>query len=584
MQEIAPSFVRSALHHDAEKRVAQNIRDTQSKKPEYFDLELLYTHASNGLRCKNILEQIEKGIPVLSFPTQTIKYEQEHQEERDAILGGECEVKVHNYSIRKKTRFQNSYIVRKGDYSVSTTVDLHENLDSYFWTPLNDSSDEKWTDVLKTEQHTLTKSHINPSSSTRFLKSDHVKRPSISVLGDELPSARSASNFEKGALAAENLAEIKEKDTFKDFIGTLKSDNSSGTNANAETTVEQVRNKNNPFDPEAQKDELSFLDFQAQKKGTGQKKETKPAHMARTDKSFEENKRIGKEQTVNPSNGENCTGGQIELELQPLKKNPSTLTSCVEGDSVTQNPVPKYLQDDISEYVSENIIKSTAGPKSSSEEFFTQRVKVDYDKKLYTYDKFLCDSCNEDGVLGRYYFYLDYLCHSKMLQPEESSHSFSCEEFHGCSQEEKLAARCHFNNSNRMKDVDIEDADSDFGLCGKNRCKDKRAEVIRHPEEQESKSLFIDSCPRSLSHLASELGNLHSSKDEMISEIKKIGTNVADSKRQWERSGIAWSSCTHGELKPRDQFKGVVKAIHRSYCYMMGAVRQWGISDTFLWI
>lgn len=564
LQEIAQSFVRSTLNHDAEKRGTQNIRDIQNKKPEYFDMERLPSHTSDGLSSfvisKNILGQTEKGASALSnsgtlnssldeiCPTQTIKYEQECQKEREAILEGEREVEVHKHSARRKARFQNSYIVYKGDYSISATVDLHENLDSYFWPPLSDSLDEKGTDV-KAKRDTLIKTNINLPSSTRFLKSDHMKHPSISVLGDGLPSTRNASSLEKGTLAAENLAEFKEKDTFKDFIQTLKSENSSGTNDNAESTAEQVRTRNNPFDPEAQKDELSFLDFQFQKKGTFQKKETKTVHMSGTDKSFEENKYIGKEQTDNPSRGENCTGAR-ELELQPLKNNPSILTSsvctnvllkplgnttcevssgsfdhyknnysCVEGDSVTQNTVPKYMQDDINKHVSEDFIKSTVDPKSNSEEFLIQSVKADRSKTLFAYDKFFSESLNEDSVLAQYYFYLDYLSQSKMLQPEESDRSFSCEELNDFSQDGKLAAYCHFKNSNRIKDADIEDADSDFVPCGKNCCKDKIAEFIRPLEEKESKYLFTDSCPRSLSHLAltdqRKLGNIHSSKGKV---------------------------------------------------------------------
>ncbi|XP_077200804.1 uncharacterized protein LOC143841046 [Paroedura picta] len=629
MQEFAQPIVRSTLDQNTQKKVTQDIRDTQ---PEDFDLELLNTHASNGLNPKNILEQTEKGTPALlnhntlttsldempiaplrptkiyskrellsactlpqthlnlSFldelcPIQTIKYEQEHQEERGAIVGGKCSMVVHKDNNRKKARFQNSYTVCKGDYSISAAIDQHESFDSYFWTPLSESSDEECANVVMTKKDTLTKTRINAPSSTRFLKPDHMKHASISVLEEGLPSTISAKSFENGNLTAENLAEIKENDTFKDFMQTLKSDNSRD---NAKSTAEQVRNRNNPFDPEAQKDELSFLDFQSQKKGSVQKKETKSVHMAVTDKSFEGKKCIEKQQTDNLSNGENCTGGQTELELQPPKKNPSKLISslcknvllkplgnttcevssgtfdlhytdndgCAEGDSVTQSPVPKYVQGDINEYGSGDIIKSTENPKSSSGEFLIQKIKVDHSKKLFSYNKVLSDSYNEDSVLAQYYFYLDYLGQSQILQPEETNHSFSCEELHGISQEEKLAAHCHFQSSSRMRGADTENADSDFGLCGKNCSKEKRADM-KPPEEQESKDLFMDVSSRPLSHLPLTeqrgLGNLHRSKDEVIYEIKKIGTNVADPKRQWERPSIARSSCSHGELKPRSQ-------------------------------
>lgn len=539
-REIAQSFVSSALTHDAEIKVTQNITEIQNKKPESFDLELSHTHASNGLSpfviSKNILDQTEKGSQINS--TEAIKYDQEHQEEREAMLGGEYEVEVQKYSTRKKAKFQNSYIVCKGDCLISATIDLHENLDSFFWTPLNDSSDEKWTDIVKTKRDTLTKTHINPPSSPRFLKSDHMKHPSISVLGDRLSFTRSASSFEKETLTAENLAEIKENDMFKDFIWTSESDNFSEANDNAENTAEQVRNRNNSFDPEAH--ELNLPDFQAQKKDTAPKKETKSVCMAETDKRPEENKCTGRKQTDSPSSGKHCTGGQHELELQPLKKNPSTLSNslCTNSllkplgntagevssdssdldyinnyDSVTQNRAPKCVQDDINEYVSKNMIKSTAGPKNSAEEFIIQKVKVDCSKKVFTYAKFLSDSPNEDSILAQYYFYLGYLSQSKVLQPEDNNYSFSCEELHGFSQEEKLDVW----SSNIIKDANVEDSDHDFGTCEKYHCQDKTAAVIRPPgEEQGSKSLFTNSCPRSLSHLAStdqsKLGNICSSR------------------------------------------------------------------------
>ncbi|TFK15578.1 teneurin-1 [Platysternon megacephalum] len=43
------------------------------------------------------------------------------------------------------------------------------------------------------------------------------------------------------------------------------------------------------------------------------------------------------------------------------------------------------------------------------------------------------------------------------------------------------------------------------------------------------------------------------SMDRKLSETKSIRTKLTGSKRYWEKSSIAWSSYTHGELKPRSQ-------------------------------
>uniref|UniRef100_A0ACB8EQQ3 Uncharacterized protein n=1 Tax=Sphaerodactylus townsendi TaxID=933632 RepID=A0ACB8EQQ3_9SAUR len=553
-EEISQLFVRAILDHDSEKKVIQESRDTINKRPEYLDLTLLHTGASNGLSSseisENISEQTEKGSTCLSDSSreeishaQTIKYDQEFQEQREAKVWGDCEVEGHKCS----TSIKNSHIMCKRDYSFSTTVDLHESLDSYFWPPLNDSSDEEWTDVVKAKRETLTKTHITSQNSASFLKSNHMIHTSISVLEDGLPSTRRATSFEKITLAAENLAEIGEKNKFKDFIWTLKFDNSSGFIDGAENTTKQVRSRNILFDPESQKDGLNCLSFHSQKKSRVQKKGTKSVHMAGMDKRFEENKCIGNEQTDNPFKGENNTGDETELELS-LKKNPSILIhslstsfvlksqgntawevspdsfdrhyknhGCVEGDNVIQNSAPINVQDDINEYVSKGIIESPIGPKNSSVEFHIPRVKVDSIKKLSGHDKVLSNTHDNDNVLAQYYFYLNYLSQSKKPQLEEDNHSFSCEKLHYFSQEETLPIHCLSKNSNSMKDADPELVDHDFGPCGKNCHTDKRAEVIKPPEEQESKPVFTNSSPRSMPHLAltdkGKLGTLHSSKD-----------------------------------------------------------------------
>ncbi|XP_061483167.1 uncharacterized protein LOC133385023 isoform X2 [Rhineura floridana] len=604
---------KSTLEHDDDtvKGMVQNSCDkhTINKSADNFEVTLLHTHVLNhSLPSENNPENAKRWTaPVLLSsntlspssnnlsPPQTAKHEREG---RDTMVSTnileECEVHDHMHSSIREASFQNAHIVHK--LNDSCTVGSHKN-ETYFWAPLNDISDEELAHVkinsLKLQE---SKEHTSALNSATFFKPENIKLFNLSVLGGRLPLTKRSDSCEKWNPGTENLLEIKEYKC-KDFMWTLKPENPSGTN-----DIREAADGNIPFDPELKKDAPRDRKsgFQPSKKPTDQRNEPKSEHILRMDKTLERKKYTREEQANSRSNGNDFNGEGREMELKSLMKDramqinsfcrspllkPSENSTC-QVDSVCLNfsykstkldgnsdcslldtllqfsddtvacksdTVPRYMQGDIRENISEDVVKSVVGSQNDNEKFLVPRVKVDGHKKFGD-DKFQFDSNHHNSVLAKYYFYVNCLSSSKRLQHENGNHLLSCQQRFGFSKEANISAVFHHKGGNLYEHEATDHTNNEVSCC-----EDQRTEIIKHQShpKEESKTFFATSSPKPLSNLLltneKKMENSHTLQGKKISGAMKISTNVAGPKRCWKRSSIAWSSFTHGELKPRSQ-------------------------------
>ncbi|XP_053158571.1 uncharacterized protein LOC128347663 isoform X2 [Hemicordylus capensis] len=608
------------LDQDTEKEIIQTSEDLQLLQANVFTGSIPFVPFENSSEhaarwspptslISNILSSTSKSLCL----TQITKHE---REEKDIVvstnISGECEADDHMHHSTRNVSFQKSQIACQANDSCTTAIGLNES-ENYFWAPLNDSSDEELPDVKAMNTSSpYTKEHKGSLDSSSFFQPENMKCFSLSELGGRLPSVRKTDSCEKWNPGTENILEIKEHKC-KDFIWTVKPDRSSGTNNTAESTTEQTTNRDISLDPvtevrkDASRDRL--LDAEPLKEDDEPKKERnepKSEHMLGRGKIFEEWKCAEEEQVDGVSNGANCDADQRGIELKSMMKEPTVQTSsfcnnsllkpsenstfkvspdcfnlsykstnlCINCNSILVDMLPqfdddsiphksdivqRYVQEDVSENISDDVIKLIMGPKSISEEFLVPKVNVDDHKKLLWNDKFMSFSNHDNSVLAKYYFYLNCLSETKRLQREDKKHLFSCKVFRGFSEDVKFSSCCHCKSSNSYESEDTENMNKDFEASEVSCHNDERTEATKqqgsHPEEQESKPLFTNSCPNPSTDLEltnkRQSRNSHTSKEKKVSETRRIGTDVA--RRHWEKASIAWSSYAHGELKPRSR-------------------------------
>lgn len=554
------SFESSTLDQDAEKGTVQNSRGNAStcERTENFDLQLLDADVCKSVSTSGTSEHCLECGPLtllnnstLSSPSKSLCLTQRakhNREEKDTAVStsvsGEFGADDHRQQSTRKVHFQNSYIVCKEDDSCTTMMDLHENFSTYFWPPLNDSSDEEWPDVK-----TMSLKPLDPENNSLkycdFPKPENMNGFSLPLPGDKLPSTKRADSCEKWIPGTEKRLEIKGYDERKAFTWPLKPDCSRETSNIAENILEPPAYGSlslahvSDVKKDASRERMST--FQLLKKDTDQRNELKLEHVLGKDEVFEERK-FTEEQADGISSGANCNRDQKGIELKSLMKDPDTQISSfcknslpkLSGNSACKagpyccnrscenaanlcshygriledslplfgkdgmahkfHPVPKHVQDYQHENVPDDVITAVVGPKNDSQpELLNCRVKVDDCRKVFWNDKLSSDSGHDDSILAKYYFYLNFLNESKRLQHEDGSHSFSCQELVGFSKDVSMSVGgCHPSN-NRYEHLDTEYRNrASVESC----LKDERTVAVRqqesHSEEQET-HLFSNS-------------------------------------------------------------------------------------------
>ncbi|XP_039400661.1 uncharacterized protein LOC120408123 [Mauremys reevesii] len=459
------------------------------------------------------------------------------------------------------------------------------------------------------------KEHKKSSHSIFSLKEKNIKYLSSGVLGGSIASMRKMHSNGKWSVGEKLILDNKENYKHKDFNLALKAHGCSEGKVIADSIKEEAENRCIPFSSESdvENDELEDLvvDFTPLKREKDHRNESRFKDMEDSHSS-EARKWIREEQTDSifsstsfdnsMGKGNNYKRAQKEIELKCSKIDPAMQSSnpllnslvnrpehtfkvcpdceslsypdmtwcsgcgCVLLGVLTQSSKDNmehkskvFLGDvtDKQNNVFSQVIKSSQISESSSEEFPKLRERSDDCQKICWDDKPLLYSDCDISVLDKYYFYLDQLNKARCLHPKERNQPFSFQEYLGYSKEEKIAKHLE---GKVVEQEETEETHSDCGATKLSYVNDINPDAIEqensHLEEQdtsEGESTFMKLLDDLELNSKTEQKKSKVSIDRKLSETKSIRTQLTGSKRYWEKSSIAWSSYTHGELKPRSQ-------------------------------
>ncbi|CAM4575007.1 unnamed protein product [Caretta caretta] len=506
-------------------------------------------------------------------------------------------------------------VCKTGNYSSKMAEVPCEDPSTYFWAPLVDSSDEEFTDrIVKTKRSNRSgaeiKEHKKSSHSIFSFKEKNIKYLSSGVLGGSIASMKKTYKNGKRSMGEKHILENKENYKHKDFNLALKAHGCSEGKVIAGRIKGEAENRCIPFagESEVENDELEDLvvDFTPLKRDTDQRNESRFKDMEDSDYAVEVRKWIGEKQTdsifsstsfdKSMGKGNNYKRAQKEIELKCSKKDPAMQSSnpllnslvnppehtfkvcppdcaclsypdmtwcsgcgCVLLGILTQSTKDnmehksKVFLGDVTEKqknVFSQVIKSSHVSESSSEEFPKLRERSDDCQKICWDDKPLLYSDCDISVL-------DQLNKARCLHPKERNQPYSFQEYLGYSKEEKIAK--HLEGM-VIEQEETEETHSDCGATELSSVSDINPDAIKqensHLEEQdtsEGESTFMKLLDNLELNSKTEQKKSHVSIDRKLSKTKSIRTKLTGSKRYWEKSSIAWSSYTHGELKPRSQ-------------------------------
>ncbi|XP_073201176.1 uncharacterized protein [Lepidochelys kempii] len=505
-------------------------------------------------------------------------------------------------------------VCKTGNYSSKMAEVPCEDPSTYFWAPLVDSSDEEFTDrIVKTKRSNRSgaeiKEHKKSSHSIFSFKEKNIKYLSSGVLGGSIASMKKTYKNGKRSVGEKHILENKENYKHKDFNLALKAHGCSEGKVIAGRIKGEAENRCIPFagESEVENDELEDLvvDFTPLKRDTDQRNESRFKDMEDSDYAVEVRKWIGEKQTdsifsstsfdKSMGKGNNYKRAQKEIELKCSKKDPAMQSSnpllnslvnppehtfkvcpdcaclsypdmtwcsgcgCVLLGILTQSTKDnmehksKVFLGDATEKqknVFSQVIKSSHVSESNSEEFPKLRERSDVCQKICWDDKPLLYSDCDISVL-------DQLNKARCLHPKERNQPYSFQEYLGYSKEEKIAK--HLEGM-VIEQEETEETHSDCGATELSSVSDINPDAIKqensHLEEQdtsEGESTFMKLLDNLELNSKTEQKKSHVSIDRKLSKTKSIRTKLTGSKRYWEKSSIAWSSYTHGELKPRSQ-------------------------------
>ncbi|XP_053888630.1 uncharacterized protein LOC128839568 isoform X2 [Malaclemys terrapin pileata] len=460
------------------------------------------------------------------------------------------------------------------------------------------------------------KEHKKSSHSIFSFKEKNIKYLSSGVLGGSIASMRKMYSNGKWSVGEKLILENKENYKHKDFNLSLKAHGCSEGKVIANSIKGEAENRCIPFssESEVENDELEDLvvDFTPLKRETDQRNESRFKDMEFSDSTVEARKWIGEEQTDSifsstsfdnsMGKGNNYKRAQKEIELKCSKKDPAMQSSnpllnslvnppehtfkvcpdcaslsypdmtwcsgcgCVLLGILTQSSKDNmehkskvFLGDvtDKQKNVFSQVIKSSQVSESISEEFPKLRERSNDCQKICWDDKPLLYSDCDISVLDKYYFYLDQLNKTRCLHPKEKNQPFSFQEYRGYSKEEKIAKHLE---GKVVEQEETEETHRDCGATELSSVNDINPDAIEQEnsrlEEQdtsEGESTFMKLLDDLELNSKTEQKKSQVSIDRKLSETKSIRTKLTGFKRYWEKSSIAWSSYTHGELKPRSQ-------------------------------
>ncbi|XP_026530649.1 LOW QUALITY PROTEIN: uncharacterized protein LOC113416787 [Notechis scutatus] len=534
---------QSVLDHCIFKKMVQNNRG-KDKKPDTFDPKLLHANIFNSS---------------VAFVNNSENFEQE----TPGTL-------VNNNTSRPANIISDS--IQAAKY----------NNENYFWAPLSDSSDEEWTNRTKNNLKWPTmdsKNYKNLGDSANFDNPTIMKYFSSPMLEEEFVFKIMPGSCEKWNPGIETL-QIQEYKC-KNFTQTPKYEDFSGTQNSIKSNHEESKNGNINFlskftvQEDMLRDQMS--DIQPLERASDQRNESKLQQMLEMDKIFKGRKYIG-EQDVNFKKATYQKDTELTSPLDyPLEIKSSSVSSLLKpsenntykegSDSLNPSPKgtnksngdcvllvgPSQISDDqvihkpciISKNeqgaINDNISATGLKPADGAKEFPTATIKWDGHEKSFCSKDF----SHSDGVLAKYYFYLNYLNESKRFRCENAHQFFFCQEHDFFKEAYYDTGPCYCKNGSMYEEQTDENMNHDLGTSeGK-----ERTEIIKqqnHFKDQMLKPQFANSTPKQMERTGSF-------KDQEVFESRKSSPKQASPKKHWERANISCSSYTQRELKPRSQ-------------------------------
>nr|XP_025040460.1 uncharacterized protein LOC106732012 isoform X1 [Pelodiscus sinensis] len=507
---------------------------------------------------------------------------------------------------------QPQFVCEADNYSTKTTENLNEDPSTYFWPPLVDSSDEEYAEKIVTTKKSNRsdaemKEQKKSSQNTFSFKGKNIKYLSSAVLGGSTASGRKMYSNGKWTVEEKHTLENKENYKHKDFKLPLKANACSEGKLIAGSIKGEAENRCISFSSESEVENGDLkellIDITSLKRETEQKNESRFKDVEDSDSTIEVKKLIGEDKTHSMfrsttfdksiGKGHNYKRAQSEIDLKSSKKDPaiqrsvSLLNSLVNSQEHTFKVCPdsgslsypditwcygcgcillgvftqcdkdnmehkcKVFLGEVTDKhknVSNQVIKSSQVSESNSEEFSKLRERNDDCQKLCCDDKTLLYSDCDISVLDKYYFYLDQLNKFRSLHLKDKNLSFSFQEFSRFSKEEKIARHAE------DKVAEHEETEERNSHCGETELRsfsNINADAIEQERESTFGSGFMMQVDNLELNCKAKQKRSQVSIDRKGSETKSIKTKVPGSKRYWEKSSIAWSSYTHGELKPR---------------------------------
>ncbi|XP_070598823.1 uncharacterized protein [Erythrolamprus reginae] len=515
---------QSVLDYCIFKKMAQNNRgkDSINKKPAAFDPKLLHANILNSF---------------VAFENNSENFEQE----TPGTL-------VNNSTLCPENIILNS---------IQAAKDKNEN---YYWAPLNDSSDEEWTNMTNNNLKWPTmdsKNYKNPGDNANFDNLTIMKYSSSSMPEDEFVFKIVPDSCEKWNPGMETL-EIQEYKC-KNFTQIPKYKDFSGTQNFIKSNHEESKNGNIHFhstftvEKDMLRDQMS--DIQPQRT-SDQRNESKLQQKLEMDRKYIREQDVNFNKAAYQKDAEltsplDYSAMQIKSTSVKLSEN-NTLTlnhslksmNKSNSDCVMLAGLPQISDDQVihnksciiskNEQSSINDISALGlKPVDGAKEFLTASIKGDgHEKPL--------DFSHSEGILAKYYFYLNYLNESKRFRSENAHPFFFCQE-HDFFKEAYYDTGPYYCKYGGMYDEQTdENMDNDLGTSESK----KSTEIIKQKnQDQVLKPQFANSCPKQMERTGSF-------RDQEVFESRKSSPKQASPKKHRKRAKVSCSSYTQRELKP----------------------------------
>ncbi|ETE64956.1 hypothetical protein L345_09276, partial [Ophiophagus hannah] len=210
---------------------------------------------------------------------------------------------------------------------------------------------------------------------------------------------------------------------------------------------------------------------------------------------------------LKPSENNTYKEGSDSLNHSPkgMNKSNSDCVLLVGPSQISDDQVihkPSIISKNGQGSINDNISATGLKPADGAKEFLTATIKWDGHEKSFCSNTVPLDFSRSDGVLAKYYFYLNYLNESKRFRCENAHQFFFCQEHDFFKEAYYDTGPCYCKNGSMYEEQTDENMNNDLGTSeGK-----KRTEIIKqqnHFEDQMLKPQFANSSPKQMERTGS---------------------------------------------------------------------------------